>query len=572
MSTAMKATAEGSFQKTPFSNVLLYARERKMTGSLVITIPPEGPGGVAATDAAGLSTLVLENGSIVAVHTPSEADTLSWVLHDTGALSEDAFVQVQEAVAKPGSGDEVATLLRLRLADMGGIEKGLRELARRRVLGLFGFPGGTYAYYANVDLLAGSGRLRAPEDVLPIVWRGFHKYPPDTAAVAAVIDKLGGRALRLREQNEFDRFEFGDELGLAPTQLRSSPSSLDQLMGLSPDPGLVRRMVYLLALTKQVEVAPVGAGAAASVSAPPGVIPSLVPKPPPVPPGARLSSPEISRPPPVPPAASARPSSPEVAAVPPPTPEKPDPTNHPKWKEAAAHLSKLEHKNYFEMFELAETATTEDVKGAFPKAAAPWHPDRAPIPELRAMYEEIFSLYNAAHSTLVDKSARQQYEETLHGGGGTPAAQRQVAAVLDTVQDVHRAEIALKRRDYPEAERLLRRTLAASSSDVAASILLAQCLMEVDPVKNAGEVLNLMSEVCKATEGNDRAFLYLGLALKAQAHPRARGAFMRALEINPNNIEASRELRIIDMRREQRREEKAAEKSLGGLFNKLLKK
>ncbi len=590
----MKPTAEGNFQKTPLANVLLYSRERRMTGSLAITIKPDSPDQVATLDVAGLSTLVLENGSIVAVQTPSQSETLSGTLHATGALSEETLAKVREALTKPGGTDEVSTLLRLRAADMTTIEHGLRELARRKVLSLFGYPRGAYAYYAGVDLLGGSDRLRAPEDVLPVVWRSFITHPPDEAAVTAIVEKLGARALRLRDGSEFDRFEFGEELGLAPAQLRTAPSGLDQLMGLAPDPVLVRRMVYLLALTRQVEVAPAAASMPSAVATAPGVG-ATPPRPPPIPQAAVRSSlaPESAKPPPF---ASAPPSQPELTplSVPPPTastapllvpsgappmatpsapPEKPDITNHPKWKEARAHLTKLEHKNYFEMFDLAENATLDEIKQAFPKAAAAWHPDRSPLPELHSLYEEIFALYNTAYATLTSKDARAQYEESLHGGGGTPAAQRKVAAVLDTVQDVHRAEVALRRRDFPEAERLLRHVLEASDDDVSAMLLLAQCLLETDPARHAEEAINLMAKVMQSTEGNDRARLYLGLALKARNDlGRARACFKQALEMNPNNIEASRELRLIEMRIQQRRDEKAAQGSIGGLFNKFLKK
>lgn len=581
MSTAMKPTAEGNFQKTPLANVLLYSRERKMTGSLAITIQPESPEQMASLDVAGLSTLVLENGAIVAAQTPSHTDTLSGVLFDLGAISEETYGKVQEALTKPNSTDEVSTLLRLRATDMATIENALRELGRRKVLGLFGFPKGHYAYYSGVDLLGGSDRLRAPEDVFAIAWRAFSEHPPDEAAVAGIIGKLGTRALRLRDGNEFDRFEFGEELGLAPTQLRTAPSALDQLEGLAPEPARVRSMVYLLALTKQVEVAPVPVAAppvTSAVATTPGVGTSPA-KPPPIPhAAARPSAPEAPKPPPVP---MARPSSPEVAAIPtvPPlatpsaAPEAPDATAHPKWKEARNHLTRLEHKNYFEMLDLADGASIDDVKTAFPKIAAAWHPDRAPMPELSSLYDQIFSHYNTAFATLTDKKARAAYEETLHGGGGTPAAQKKVAAVLDTVQDVHRAEVALRRRDHAEAEKLLRRVLAASDDDITSMLLLAQVLLETDPVRHAEEVIALMAKVANATENNDRARLYLGLALKAKNDiARARACFKQALEYNPNNIEASRELRLIDMRIQQRREEKASQNSLGGLFNKLLKK
>ncbi len=575
MSTAMKPTAEGIFQKTPLANVLLYSRERKMTGSLAITIQPESAD-VASTDVAGLSTLVLENGAVVALQTPSHTQTLSGVLHDLGLLSDDALAKVREALVKPGGTDEVSTLLRLRASDPTTIDRALRELARRRVLALFGYPRGGYSYYAGVDLLGGSDRLRASEDVLAIVWRGFVTVAPDEAAVSAIVEKLGARALRLREGSEFDRFEFGEELGLAPTQLRTSPSSLDQLMGLAPDPALVRRMIYLLALTKQVEVAP---PATTATLAPPPVAsatattPGVGGRPPPIPQAARASVvPDGGR-------TQSSPSVPDLASAAPPmapTPavsEKPDITNSPKWKEATQHRAKMENKNYFEMFDLSETATVDDVKTAFPKTVASWHPDRSPIPELHGLYEEIFALYNTAYATLTNKESRVQYEESLHGGGGTPAAQKKVAAVLDTVQDVHRAEVALRRRDYVEAEKLLRRVLAASDDDVTSMLLLAQTLLEIDPTRAADEVINLMAKVMQATEGNDRARLYLGLALKAKSDlGRARACFKQALEMNPNNIEASRELRLVEMRIQQRRDDKASQNSIGGLFNKFLKK
>jgi tetratricopeptide (TPR) repeat protein len=557
MSTAMKPTAEGNFQKTPFANVLLYARDRKMTGSIVVTIHPSDPEQFASLDVAGISTLVLESGSIVALQTPSQTETLGWVLHEQGTISEDIFVQVQDALTRLGA-DEVSTLLRLRAADTVSIQYGLRELARRKTIALFGLPQGNYAYYANVDLLAGSGRLRTAEDVLPIVWRGFVAQPPEESAIHGVIEKLGKRLLKLKDGHELDAFEFGEELGLAPTQLRTAPSGIEQLMGLAPQPSMVRSMIYLLALTKQVEVAPTQPPAAAVQN----VAPPMPPRPPPVPQGG-------AKPPPVPKAMPAPVAAPQPATAEPVVASEP----HPKLKEGQQLLAQLEHKNYFEMFDLANDASPDDVRTAFPKTVAPWHPDKAPVPELRSLYEEIFGVYNSAFATLNNKESRSHYEQSLGGGGGTIAAQKKVAAVLDTVQDVHRAEIAFKRKDYVEAERLLRRVLAATDDDISALLALAQCLLEVDPVRYADEVIGHAAKVFKCAEGNDRARLYMGQALKAKGDiPRARACFKQALELNPQNIEALRELRLVEMRLQQRRDEKAQQSSIGGLLNKFLKK
>ena len=66
-----------------------------------------------------------------------------------------------------------------------------------------------------------------------------------------------------------------------------------------------------------------------------------------------------------------------------------------------------------------------------------------------------FSTVQTAYTTLTAKESRTHYQESLHGGGGTPAAQKKVAAVLDTLQDVHRAEVAFRRKDYPDSHGLL---------------------------------------------------------------------------------------------------------------------
>ena len=53
-----RPTTEGTFAKTPLPNVLLYAREKKMTGSFVVRNPPPTPGS-EEDDGVGESILVM---------------------------------------------------------------------------------------------------------------------------------------------------------------------------------------------------------------------------------------------------------------------------------------------------------------------------------------------------------------------------------------------------------------------------------------------------------------------------------------------------------------------------------
>ena len=46
----------------------------------------------------------------------------------------------------------------------------------------------------------------------------------------------------------------------------------------------------------------------------------------------------------------------------------------------------------------------------------------------------------------------------------------------------------------------------------------------------------------------------MGMVCKVESDKRSLGFFRKALEINPNNLDAQREVRIADMRRDARRD------------------
>lgn len=608
MNDTVKPTTEGSFQKTPLANVLLYAREKKLTGTLVVYIEPEDEALRAVLDVAGVSRIVFEDGRIVAVELPRVVDNLAWVLREMELVTDEVFARAQEAI--DGGADEIATVLRLRAVDPLKLDGALREQARRKVLALFGFPDGRYEYFNAVDLLGGGHRLRSPEDVFPIVWRSYRDHRPDESAVRGVLEKVGGRFIRLREGHEFDRFEFGEDLGTAPTQLRVAPSSVDQLVGLGKDPGLVRAMVYLLALTKQVEAMnPATALASQSIAprpmqsmlpprdATPSISPPMVSDPPPL---ARPVS--IAAPPlpgvsasPVPAAVIVSPPPPAAVIVSPPTPapaeaavdeapESPEAAPEetprsepmeadPRYKSARVQLQRMEHWTYYEMLDLKPSATPEEIRASYTRLATQYHPDRAPMPEMRALYTEIFAHFNSAFGTLNDPKAREVYDESIAGGGGTPAAQKQVQAVLETVQDTHRAELMVKRKDWVEAEKILRRVVAVNPDDIAANLLLAQCLLQIAPQQHFKDIVVMLRRVIDTTENNDRAHYLMGMALKTNNDKRAFGLFKMALEMNPGNVEALREVRLFEMRKDKKKEEaNSASRQLSNFFNKFIKK
>jgi len=68
--------------------------------------------------------------------------------------------------------------------------------------------------------------------------------------------------------------------------------------------------------------------------------------------------------------------------------------------------------DYYAILEIASTATEQDIKRAYKKAALKWHPDRVPVdsPE-RTKRTKRFQAINDAYYTLSDATRRRDYDE-----------------------------------------------------------------------------------------------------------------------------------------------------------------
>lgn len=81
-------------------------------------------------------------------------------------------------------------------------------------------------------------------------------------------------------------------------------------------------------------------------------------------------------------------------------------------------------KSYYEILEISETATEEEVKKAFRKMAMKWHPDRNPGSKVA---EDKFKEMKTAYEILIDSSKRQQYDFSRK-----PASHNQSSSTFNT--------------------------------------------------------------------------------------------------------------------------------------------
>ncbi|HEX6975892.1 MAG TPA: J domain-containing protein [Vicinamibacterales bacterium] len=80
-------------------------------------------------------------------------------------------------------------------------------------------------------------------------------------------------------------------------------------------------------------------------------------------------------------------------------------------------------KTYYELLEVAPAASAEEIKRAFRREIARYHPDKVQHlgPEFQAIASSRAAELTEAYRILMDEGARQQYDEGLGAGAAPPA-------------------------------------------------------------------------------------------------------------------------------------------------------
>lgn len=503
--------------------MLLYIREHALNGTLSIDGPPGGA-------LAGEHFFAFERGALTQAWIATGVDRLGDLLVESkvipNAARKDAEVVHQATRQLMGE-----IFVEMGLCDASAIARALTEQSRRRALRIFGIGDTAYRFYQDSDLLQGFGKDRFAIDVLPLVWAGVQASPPN-ATVTAVLSRVGDGEIRLRASAQLDAFAFADDVQHILDVLRLGPARVRDLESFAKDPQLARLLAYTLLTSKQAELVPQERKAAAA---------------------------------PVAPAAQ---------------PAAPVPASDPKAREADELFAAMDEQTYYEMLGVQKNASMDEIRAAFMKLAAKWHPDRAPA-AAKESFQRVFALVNEAHQTLSDETMRTRYTRIATDGGGTPAAQRKVNAIFEASNLAQKAEIHHRRREYAEAEKLAREAVSLHAEDPAVLTVLGVVLLERADAASLDEAIAALSSAVKLAEKNDRAHVSLANAFKRKGDQgKALEHYRLAIEANPKNIEAAREVRLAEMRDKLATKEpdpkdaplQRATAAAQGLINKLFKR
>jgi tetratricopeptide (TPR) repeat protein len=166
------------------------------------------------------------------------------------------------------------------------------------------------------------------------------------------------------------------------------------------------------------------------------------------------------------------------------------------------------------------------------------------LADLAPVVKDLFTAINEAHEILADNKKRAEYLARTSGGGPRSGSADPAAAQID----FKKAEACVKTRDFARARGYFE---AAIRGDPRPEYLagLAGCILLDPGSRDRPRVEELLAEAMK-DPGCDRAFYLAGVAARdAQDLARAEQMFRGALQANPRNVDAQRELGLVEAAR-----------------------
>lgn len=238
------AQAVGFLEATPFVDLLVHAFDHRLTGTLVLEEPSGSRHGV-----------YFEAGTPRKVKTAATVASLGEVLVQTGVISarthERTLARALEEHLLHGR-----VLVQDGLITEHALALGLREQLLRQVLWLFERPQGTrYGYFDGSNFLENWGAEAGSRiSVMEVLWRGLRDHARP-AEIQALLDRLGGRAIVLREDMPLDYFYFMGSDRDVIELLSQRPQRLEDLYQTAPAlRDVIERVVCLLLLSRAVDL------------------------------------------------------------------------------------------------------------------------------------------------------------------------------------------------------------------------------------------------------------------------------------------------------------------------------
>ncbi len=523
-----KPVASGNFTKTPFTHILLFLWEQQKGGTLRIV---QGERKVS---------IYFREGTPAKVRSNIGSRDLKTILLRLGFLTKEQVAACEQEYDQNG-GLQGQILVRQGALDPPSLIRGLREQMLLKLTDVFALTGASYEFYDKVNMIVGYGPDELfPIDPYPVLMAGLrihsHRLP-----VATLLDALKGKWIYAKEPDNLRRFRVNKAEKEILEELLADSKNYDAFIDSDHlNLNALRYVTYALVITKLLVVenqAPVAQPAANQTQH-----------------ASKLDS--------INPLPNSLPLDPMLVE---------------KKEEILAKATAIPSQNYYEMLGVRYGAPHEEVRTAFFKMAKTYHPDKIPnelADELKDTVQYIFSNLQEAHATLIDPDSREEYESAVKGSAARtsmpPRAtgdEAGVKRILDAENFYQKALVFLRRNQLEKAKRLVDKAIANNPSEGEYQALWAHLESHLRPKnESVDDLVNALRQAAESHPRSERVHLFFAQILKKIGSDiEAREHLKTVVKLNPANIDAQRELRLMDIRKKS--DQKRQSGFLGKLFN-----
>lgn len=576
-----RSTISGQLDRIPFPAVLHHLHGLRATGVLHLETEKKR------------KWIEYRDGYPVAVRSNLVRETLGHFLERTGRITRTVLEESRQEMEQH-SRRQGEVLVAMQVLSEERLAEALRDQADEKLFEIFAWETGRFHFERGSKLERANvlGLGRSPAN---LILEGVRSRFP----VSRVDKYLRAHALRavVHGSSPFYRFQ---ELHVDPGEeaLLRSLDGTQPLGAFLREEESIRRTVYAMLAAGLLELQ--GEPPPAAKPAPAPSVRAEPPRPQPRPAPPASSKPVQTKPAPAK-SVQAKPATPKPAeAKPPPEPPRvapvarsapPTPTPAPRAPyvplpprkadvvkaagaavanespELASLAEKLRAGSYFELLGVPENAGADAVREAYEDLSARVHPDRflGASQTVRDLAEQVFRKVTEAHQTLADPRKRQEHALDRKRAEREVSRQKQAEKALEAATAYRDGEAALRVRDYEGALRWFGKALELypDEGDHHAHYGWALYLCHPSDPGMIQEALEHVRRGLKLATHREKPFLFMGRLHKAMGQNEvAEKMFTRAVQIQPECVEALRELRLINMRRDKQK----------GLIGKLLKR
>ena len=217
-------------------------------------------------------------------------------------------------------------------------------------------------------------------------------------------------------------------------------------------------------------------------------------------------------------------------------------------------LNSLKEQNHFERLGISPGSTISEASKAFMKVARSFHPDQVPqdaSENVRKLTSEVFALYNEAHQVLSDEKKAKDYAEAIEAG--FEDGKVDVSNILESEALFQKGEVLINNNKFTEAKKVFEQAVELNPDEGEFLIYLGYATFFANT--NAGsmvqeQTINMIKRGLSMRDNNVAAgYLFVGRIYKAMGDlEKAQKNFKKVLSLESKNLDAARELRLLNMR------------------------